>query len=52
VSVLEKYADNAQVKTVTLIKRLAVFPSSAGMSLNKLSLGGNNFMIPGQREFG
>jgi hypothetical protein len=29
-------------------KRLAVFPSPAGMSLTKLSLGGNNLIIPGQ----
>ncbi len=33
-------------------KRLAVFPSPAGMSLTKLSLGGNNLIIPGQWEFG
>jgi len=33
-------------------KRLAIFPSPAGMSLTKLSLARNNFMIPGQGEFG
>ncbi len=33
-------------------KRLAVFPSPAGMSLTKLSLVGNNLIIPGQGEFG
>ncbi len=33
-------------------KRLAVFPSPAGMSLTKLSLAGNNLIIPGQGEFG
>jgi hypothetical protein len=27
-------------------KRLAIFPSPAGMSLTKLSLGGNNYIIP------
>jgi hypothetical protein len=29
-----------------------IFPSPAGMSLTKLSLGGNNLIIPGHREFG
>ncbi len=33
-------------------KRFAIFPSPAGMSLTKLSLAGNNLIIPGQREFG
>jgi hypothetical protein len=28
-------------------KRLSCFPSPAGMSLTKLSLAGNNFIIPG-----
>jgi hypothetical protein len=32
--------------------RLAIFPSPAGISLNKLSLSGNNLIIPGQGEFG
>jgi hypothetical protein len=32
-------------------KRLAVFPSPAGMSLTKLSLGAN-LIIPAQGEFG
>ncbi len=32
-------------------KRLAVFPSPAKMSLTKLSLGGNNLIIPGQGEW-
>jgi hypothetical protein len=27
-------------------KRFAIFPSTAGMSLTKLSLGGNNLIIP------
>jgi hypothetical protein len=31
-------------------KKLAVFPSAAGMSLSKLSLAGNNFIIPEARE--
>ncbi len=33
-------------------KRLDVFPSLAGMSLTKLSLGGNIKIVPGQGEFG
>jgi hypothetical protein len=33
-------------------KGLAVFPSPAGMSLIKLSLGGNNLIFPAQGEFG
>jgi hypothetical protein len=33
-------------------KRLSFFPSLAGMSLAKLSLAGNNLIIPGQGEFG
>ncbi len=32
-------------------KRFAIFPSPAGMSLTKLSLAGNNLIIPAQREF-
>jgi hypothetical protein len=31
-------------------KRLAILPNPAGMSLTKLSLAGNNLIIPGQRE--
>ncbi len=38
-------------KYVHCKKRLAVFPSPAGMSLTKLSLAGNNLIIPGQTEF-
>jgi hypothetical protein len=30
----------------------AIFPSPAGMSLTKLSLDGNNLIIPVQGEFG
>ncbi len=33
-------------------KRLAFFLFPAGMSLSKLSLAGNNLIIPGQEEFG
>ncbi len=33
-------------------KRLAVFPSPAGMSLIKLSLTGNDLIISGLEEFG
>jgi hypothetical protein len=33
-------------------KRLTVFLSPAGMSLTKLSLVGNNLIIPSQEEFG
>jgi hypothetical protein len=36
----------------TVKKRLATFPSPDGMSLTKLSLGGNNLIIPAQEEFG
>jgi hypothetical protein len=32
--------------------RLAIFSSPAGISLTKLSLAGNNFIIPDQGEFG
>ncbi len=35
----------------TVKKRLPVFPSPAGMPLTKLSLAGNNLIIPGQRDF-
>jgi hypothetical protein len=33
--------------TYTVKKKLAIFPSPAGMSLTKLSLAGNNLVIPG-----
>jgi hypothetical protein len=33
-------------------KGLATFPSSVGMSLTKLSMGGNNQIIPAKGEFG
>ncbi len=31
--------------------KIVFFPSPAGMSLTKLSLAGNNLIIPGQGEF-
>jgi hypothetical protein len=34
------------------VKRLSIFPSSAGMSLTKLSLAGNNLIFPGHGDFG
>jgi hypothetical protein len=34
------------------VKRLVILPSSAGMTLTKLSLARNNLIIPGQLEFG
>jgi hypothetical protein len=37
--------------TLHCIKKLSFFPSPAGMSLTKLSLAGNNLIIPGQEEF-
>jgi hypothetical protein len=33
-------------------KRLAIFPSPAGMSQTKLSLAWNNKVFPGQGDFG
>ena len=38
-------------KPYTVKKRLAVFPSPAGMSLIKLSLAGNNLIFPDHGEF-
>jgi hypothetical protein len=35
----------------TVKKRLAIFPSPAGMLLTKLSLAGNNLLFPGYGEF-
>jgi hypothetical protein len=32
-------------------KRLAIFPSPTGMSLIKLSLAGNNYIIPAQGQY-
>ncbi len=34
------------------VKKVSIFPFPAGMSLTKLSLDGNNLIIPGQGEFG
>ncbi len=39
-------------KMIHCKKRLAIFPSTAGMSSTKLSLAGNIFIIFGQEEFG
>jgi hypothetical protein len=47
------FLDIAQISGVCPVKkRLAIFPSPAGMLLTKLSLGGNHFIIPAQGEFG
>jgi hypothetical protein len=35
-----------------LDSRLPIFPTTARMSLTKLSLAGTNFIIPSQEEFG
>jgi hypothetical protein len=40
------------IRRYTVKKRLMNFPSPAGMSLTKLSLGGIILIIPGQGEFG
>jgi hypothetical protein len=40
------------IRAYTVKKSLAVFPSPVGMSLTKLSLAGNNLIIPGHGEFG
>jgi hypothetical protein len=42
----------AAEKAYTVKKRFAIFPSPAGMSITKLSLAGNNLIIPAQGEFG
>jgi hypothetical protein len=44
--------NTAVQKVIHCKKRLAVFPSPAGMSLRKLSLAGNSLIIPLQLEFG
>jgi hypothetical protein len=36
----------------TLYKKLAIFPSPAGMTLTRLSVARNNEIISGQGEFG
>jgi|688.fasta_scaffold909391_1 hypothetical protein len=38
-------------QTIHCKKRLSFFPYPAGMSLAKLSLAGNNLIIPGKGEF-
>ncbi len=47
---LDLFSDKMTLYTVK--KGIAVFPSPAGISLTKLSLAGNNLIIPGQEEFG
>jgi hypothetical protein len=42
----------AERKNVCTVKKLAILPFLAGMSPTKISLAGNNLIIPGQREFG
>jgi len=39
------------ISSYTVKKRLAIFPSSAEISLTKLSLGGNNLINPRKGEF-
>jgi hypothetical protein len=39
-------------RSYTVKKKLATFPFPAGMSLTELSLGGNNYIIPAEGEFG
>ncbi len=45
-------ADVNKLNKLHCKKRLAVFPSPAGMSLTKLSLDGENLIIPVQGEIG
>jgi hypothetical protein len=45
-------ASEEQLVMLHCKKRLASFPSPAGKSLTKLSLDGNNLIIPAQGEFG
>ncbi len=47
---LGSYA-NKNKSTIHCKKRLASFPSAAGKLLTKLSLDGNNLIIPAQGEF-
>jgi hypothetical protein len=48
----EAVKNTPQVNTLHCKKRFSFFPSPAGMSLTKLSLAGNNLIIPGLGEFG
>jgi hypothetical protein len=45
-------AEKTTIAVVHCKKRLVTFPSPARMSLTKLSLAGNNLIIPCQGEFG
>ncbi len=47
---IQTQGDHQIYTVVHCKKKLAVFPSAAGMSLTKLSLAGNNFIIPEARE--
>jgi hypothetical protein len=48
-----KYFSKVNFSTIIHCKKwLSFFPYPAGMSLTKLSMAGNNLIIPGQREFG
>jgi hypothetical protein len=49
---LRRMLDKMAAVMVHCKKRLAIFPALAGMSLNKLSLAGNNLIFSGQEEFG
>jgi hypothetical protein len=52
IGTVEREYVEIDINHFTLKKRLAIFPSPAGMSLTKLSLAGNNLILPGQEEFG
>jgi hypothetical protein len=45
------YVFNLPIENTT-VKKVKDFPVPAGMSLTKLSLAGNNSIIPGKEEFG
>jgi hypothetical protein len=49
---LGEYIIRKTSNTVHCNKRLAIFPSPAGMSLTKLSLAGNDLIFPDQGELG
>jgi hypothetical protein len=55
ITVTQKIKNSGQMQDwapYTVKKGLAIFPTPAGMSLTKLSLDGNNLIIPAQGEFG
>ncbi len=47
-----RFPDSSMAQLYTVKKRLAIFPSPAGMSLTKLSLARNNLIFSDQGEFG